>query len=111
RSWRDGWFWKICDMYTRMTMDAERGFWLQMIILTMVATAWLLLKVLTLYRHAQQRRKSTVVDAVPSPGRAAQAVPGAGIALMQPPDLSLTVQTLVQNAPSARYRFPLGWSC
>src|SRR4051794_24824024 len=95
-----------------MTMDAERGFWLQLMILTMVTTVWLLVKVLMAYRHYQpDGATSPRIGKAPNLPSTAQAVAGAGIALAQPPDLSLTVNALVQNAPSARYRFPLGWSC
>lgn len=93
-------------------MDAERGFWLQLMLLAMVASIWLSLKLLTTYRLHQQHHARA-----PRPGTAsrlaatAQPVPGAGIALVQPPDLRTTMHALEQNAPSARYRFPLGWSC
>ena len=93
-------------------MDAERGFWLQLLILTMVTTIWLSLKVLTAYRQYQHHNAMVPrIGKAPVSGSTAQAVAGAGIALAQPLDLSRTVQTLAQNAPTARYRFPLGWSC
>jgi hypothetical protein len=92
-------------------MSPEDGFWLQLMFLTMAGTCWLVLRVLVLYRQ-YQRLGSTVAPGVrplankPRP----QAVTGAGAALMQPPDLATTIQTLTRQAPSARYRFPLGWS-
>lgn len=93
-------------------MDAERGFWLQLMILVMVTTIWLILKLLTAYRQYQlYGGTSPRMGALPMLGSTAQVVAGAGIALQQPPDLGMTVQMLAQNAPTARYRFPLGWSC
>jgi hypothetical protein len=93
-------------------MDAERGFWLQLMILAMVTAIWVILKILTIYRQYQQHHhRPPRLGKASMDGPTAQAVPGGGIALVRPPALGMTVQTLTQNAPSARYRFPLGWSC
>jgi hypothetical protein len=92
-------------------MTATQGLWIQLLLLAMAATTWLLLKILVLYRQLQHlRQASRANDPAPTTTRASQAVPGAGIALAQPPDLAHTIQALGNNAPTARYRFPLGWS-
>lgn len=91
-------------------MRPEDGFWLQLMFLTMAATCWLVLRVLVLYRQYKQLGQWPVSSARQSIKARAQTVPGAGAALMQTPDLETTIQTLTRQAPSARYRFPLGWS-
>jgi DNA segregation ATPase FtsK/SpoIIIE, S-DNA-T family len=92
-------------------MDAEQGFWLQAMLLIMIVSVWVLLKVLAAYRQ-YQRPPAAPKLAKPSAlaDNNAETVPGAGAALAQPPDLETTIQTLAQDAPTARYRFPLGWS-
>jgi DNA segregation ATPase FtsK/SpoIIIE, S-DNA-T family len=92
-------------------MDAQHGFWLQAMLLIMIVSVWVLLKVLAAYRQ-YQRPPAAPKLAKPSAlvGNNAETVPGAGAALAHPPDLETIIQTLAQNAPTARYRFPLGWS-
>jgi len=92
-------------------MRPEDGFWFQLICLTIAATCWVLLRILILYRQYQQVGLAAR-PAIPSQANRPrpQVVAGAGAALMQPPDLATTIQTLTRQAPSSRYRFPLGWS-
>ncbi|MEI6775957.1 MAG: FtsK/SpoIIIE domain-containing protein [Chloroflexales bacterium] len=92
-------------------MSPEDGFWLQLMFMIMAGTCWLALRLLLLYRQYQRLGVAVAPGVRPQtrPPRP-QAVIGAGAALMQPPDLATTIQTLTRQAPSARYRFPLGWS-
>src|SRR5262245_24848790 len=92
-------------------MNAEQGFWLQLTILIMVLSVWGLLKVLAAYRQFQQSPELLRIGKpLAAIGNDVQTVAGAGTALAQPPDLGATHRILAEQAPAARYRFPLGWS-
>lgn len=92
-------------------MDTATGLMLQAMLLAMAACTWLALRSLRLYRQLQQLGQvQLLVGKGAARARSSTTVAGAGSALAEPPDLEHTLQMLKQNAPQARYRFPLGWS-
>src|SRR5262245_52734890 len=92
-------------------MNAEQGFWLQLMMLMMVLSVWGLLRVLAAYRQYQRAPEAIKIgEPLAAAAHHARAVIGGGTALAQPPDLAATLRVLNEQAPAARYRFPLGWS-
>jgi DNA segregation ATPase FtsK/SpoIIIE, S-DNA-T family len=92
-------------------MNAEQGFWLQLMMLIMVLSVWGLLRVLAAYRQYQRAPElMRIGKPLAVVGNDIQAVAGAGAALARPPDLEATLRVVAEQAPTARYRFSLGWS-
>lgn len=92
-------------------MDTATGLMLQAMLLAMAACIWAALRSRRLYRQLQQLEQVQWLGGKSAARvRSSTTVAGAGSALAEPPDLEHTLQTLKQNAPQARYRFPLGWS-